>query len=180
MLPHLRFHILHRAAAEVPLTKMLTNISCLIPGTFCLAERKALCSRCRSHYTSPPSTPWPTGWRCWTGRASPTSSQSSQRSTDSRQPLLLGENRRLLRCYFLSSCKKKKKKTLNTSFLKVAKQGKLVGQGLLKFLASVGKPELALAFIQDPLSRWVRIQPEQSSKAYPTAQGFVWRKRPET
>ena len=35
----------------------------------------------------------------------------------------------------------------------VAKTGKLLGQGLLKFLASVGKPELALAFIQDPLSR---------------------------
>jgi len=38
--------------------------------------------------------------------------------------------------------------------VEVAKTGKLLGQGLLKFLASVGKPELALAFIQDPLSRF--------------------------
>ena len=41
----------------------------------------------------------------------------------------------------------------NTVLPQVAKTGKLLGQGLLKFLASVGKPELALAFIQDPLSR---------------------------
>ena len=43
-------------------------------------------------------------------------------------------------------------------FLQVAKTGKLLGQGLLKFLASVGKPELALAFIQDPLSRLFEIK----------------------
>ena len=35
----------------------------------------------------------------------------------------------------------------------LVKRGRLVGQGLLKFLGRAGRPELALGFIQDPLSR---------------------------
>merc|ERR1719204_1133481 len=49
--------------------------------------------------------------------------------------------------------------------VEVAKQGKLLGQGLLKFLASVGKPELALAFIQDPLSRFCLAEEAGDLKA---------------
>ena len=48
----------------------------------------------------------------------------------------------------------------------VAKTGKLLGQGLLKFLASVGKPELALAFIQDPLSRSFEIKSKSDHFPY--------------
>jgi len=49
--------------------------------------------------------------------------------------------------------------------VEVAKTGKLLGQGLLKFLASVGKPELALAFIQDPLSRFCLAEEAGDLKA---------------